>query len=164
MVLFTTIGFLPCLVNQGLFSIFPNGFKKTRFVTINNIFKLPLIELGKYFQQLLSCLYSYPCLAISQNNVHRAEIFCTLQVRFKIECTLDYDRSTALTVSKIMYLPSLSIFPNFLDIYIACYSHRLAICWCIAERLCQVLHPTICLIRYLIRHINFPQFREYLHY
>lgn len=72
--------------------------------------------------------------------------------------------STALTGSKIMYLPSLSIFPNFLDIYIACYSHRLAVCWCIAERLCQVLHPTICLIRYLIRHINFPQFREYLHY
>lgn len=73
-----------------------------------------------------------------------------------------------MTVSQIMYLPLLSIFPNFLDICIACYSHRLATCCCNADRLCQVylLHPTICLIRYLIRHINFPlpQLREYLHY
>lgn len=59
-----------CVQLINLFSILPNGLKKrSRFVTSNNIFKLPLIELGRYFQQLLSCSYSYPCLAISQNNV-----------------------------------------------------------------------------------------------
>lgn len=137
------------------------------FVTSNNSFKLSLIEYGKYFLQLLSCLFSYSSLAISKYNVcgiHRAEIFCTLKVSFKIKWTLSYDRSTALTVSQIMYLSLLSTFPNFLEICIACYSHRLATCCCNADRLWQVflLHPTICLIRYLIRQINFPQLREFV--
>ena len=92
------------------------------FVTSKIVYKLSLIEFGKHFEQLLRSLYLCPpplffCSTVNVCSIHLAEIVRTFKIRFKMQCTCNSNMPTGLAISRILYLPSLSIISLILETF-----------------------------------------------
>ena len=85
----------------------PNWFERMHpcLITSNNVCKLPLVKLWKRLEQFFRRLYAYLVLLIC----HLAEIVRTFKIHFKMKYNLNSDMPAAFAISRIVYLPSLSI-------------------------------------------------------
>lgn len=129
---------------------------------------MSLIDFGGHF--FCKCLAVRPRTnfwsSVNICGIHLAEFVRSFKMCFKMEYTCDSDIPTfwQYHVSCIW-----NYFPIFWDICLSCYNLHVGQICCIFDLLCSSLNflspPTICLIRYIIRPINIPQFsKKNLHY
>lgn len=121
MVLLATASLLQCLVSHVLYPNFSDLLKivNPRFVTSNNVCKLSLIEVQKHFEQWLSVQYSYPSLVICQYKGYPSgRKLWQIQNTLQNEMHRDSDMPTALAISRIVYLSSLSIISQYFKTFV----------------------------------------------